>query len=199
MTREVRAVIYDRGVESEEQGVTGTVVSVGRSATHSFSKPRTPSIGLLAGFGVEGDAHAGELTQHRYLQKKAPHTPNLTQVHLIHEELFPYLADRGYEVGPGDLGENITTRGIDLLSLPVDTRLVIGSSLITVTGLRSPCTLINGFRKGLMKQLVGKDEAGTVIRRSGIMGVVTAGGDVKPGDLIRVELPSQPHVALGVV
>jgi MOSC domain-containing protein YiiM len=176
-----------------------TVVSVSRSPTHSFSKPVVDSILLIDGYGVEGDAHAGATTEHRYLKKKNRLLPNLTQVHLIHEELFAELADRGFEVGPGQLGENVTTRGIDLLSLPLGTLLHVGDAIVRVTGLRSPCSLINAFQPGLMRQLVAKDDDGGVIRKSGIMSTVARGGVVTPGATIRVELPVGEHRPLGVV
>jgi MOSC domain-containing protein YiiM len=175
------------------------VVAVSRSATHGFRKPQAPSIVLVAGWGVEGDAHAGATAQHLYVVKKDPTRANLTQVHLIQQELFAELAGR-YDVGPGDLGENITTAGVDLLSLPLGTRLHLGgSAVVEVTGLRSPCSKINRFQSGLMKALLGKDDDGAVVRKSGIMGVVVEGGTVSPGDGLRVELPEGDHVALGVV
>lgn len=196
-------------------GETGSIVAVSSSATHSFSKTVRASITLIGGHGVEGDAHAGATTQHRYLRKKNPTYPNLTQVHLIQEELFGELATRGFDVGPGDLGENVTTRGIDLLRLPLGTRLRFGEGfgeagaegggeglgevVVEVTGLRSPCTLINRFRTGLMKELVGKDDDGRVIRKSGIMGIVVSGGVLRAGDAIVVELPAGEPVPLGVV
>jgi MOSC domain-containing protein YiiM len=180
-------------------GQTGSIIAVSSSASHSFSKTVRASITLIAGHGVDGDAHAGATTQHRYLKKKNPSQSNLTQVHLIHEELFAQLADRGFDVGPGDLGENITTRGIDLLALPLGTRLRFGDAVVEVTGLRSPCTLINRFRAGLMKELVGKDDGGHVIRKSGIMAIVVSGGVLRAGDTIVVELPAGDHLPLGVV
>lgn len=183
--------------DGDIQREAGVVVSVSRSPVHSFSKPVTASVTLLEGLGVEGDAHAGETTQHRYLVKKDPTRVNLTQVHLIGEELFATLPD--YDLAPGDLGENITTRGIDLITLPWGTRLHFGAAIVQVTGLRAPCTLINKFRGGLMKHLIGRDQTGTVIRRAGIMGVVVAGGVVEPGAAIEIELPDGEHQALDVV
>lgn len=177
----------------------GSVVAVSRSAAHHFSKGAEPRITLIAGFGVEGDAHAGATTQHLYLVRKDPARANLTQVHLIQSELFDELRDR-FTVLPGELGENVTTSGVDLLTLPLGTRLHLGvSAVVEVTGLRSPCSKINAYQSGLMKALVAKGDDGAVIRKSGIMGVVLAGGVIEPGDSLRVELPSGEPVALGVV
>ncbi|MFP7761451.1 MOSC domain-containing protein [Marisediminicola sp. LYQ85] len=176
------------------------VVSVSRAPEHYFSKAVVPNIRLIEGIGVEGDAHAGGTTQHRYLLRKDPGRPNLTQVHLLHSELFGELVDRGFDVSAGELGENVTTAGLDILTLPLGTRLHLGAdAVVEVTGLRSPCKLINGLRAGLMKALVSKGPDGEVLRESGIMSVVVAGGEVRAGDHIRVELPAEPHVALGVV
>lgn len=177
-----------------------TVVSVSRDDEHRFSKPTVPAIRLIEGFGVEGDAHAGATVQHRYLVAKDPTAPNLTQVHLIQSELFDELALAGFDVSPGQLGENVTTRWIDLLGLPLGARLHLGAdAVVEITGLRSPCSLINGFQQGLMKAVIGTDAAGRVIRRAGIMGVVAAGGAIVAGDHIRVELPVGAQRPLGVV
>ena len=176
-----------------------SVVAVSRSASHDFSKPTAESITLVEGWGVEGDAHAGATTQHLYLVKKDPTRANLTQVHLIHEELFAELADR-FVVGPGELGENVTTSGVDLLSLPLGTRIHLGATaIVEVTGLRSPCSKINAYQGGLMKALVEKDDDGGIIRKSGVMSIVVAGGEVAPGDTLLVELPTGPHLPLAVV
>jgi MOSC domain-containing protein YiiM len=176
------------------------VTAVSLSSSHSFSKPNQASIRLLAGLGVEGDAHLGTTVKHRSRVAKDPTQPNLRQVHLIHSELFEELAEKGYAVAAGDLGENVTTRGIDLLSLPAGARLCLGeSAIVEITGLRNPCVQIDRFQKGLMKAVLGKDEQGSVIRKSGIMGIVLEGGEVRPGDAIRVELPPEPHRPLQVV
>jgi MOSC domain-containing protein YiiM len=176
-----------------------SVVAVSRSASHSFSKSPAEAITLVEGWGVEGDAHAGATAQHLYVLKKDPTRANLTQVHLIQEELFAELADR-FVVRAGELGENVTTRGVDLLTLPLGTRLHLGdSAIVEVTGLRSPCSKINAFQGGLMKALVEKGDDGAVVRKSGIMGIVVVGGVVAPGDGLTVELPLGEHVALGVV
>lgn len=95
-----------------------TVISVSKSDEHTFSKQVLHSITLIAGDGVEGDAHCGKTVQHRSRVKADPTQPNLRQVHLIHSELFEELKEQGFDVAAADLGENITTRGIDLLSLP---------------------------------------------------------------------------------
>ncbi|MGW2474090.1 MOSC domain-containing protein [Streptomyces sp. NPDC001665] len=174
--------------------MSGTVTAVSRNETYSFTKPNRDSVNLLAGLGVEGDVHAGVTVKHRSRVAQDPTQPNLRQVHLIHEELFEEVRALGFEVGPGDIGENITTRGIDLLALPVGTLLHLGDdAVVEVTGLRNPCTQIDTFQGGLLKQVVGRDEAGNIVRKAGIMSVVTAGGVVRPGDPVRIELPAEPH------
>jgi MOSC domain-containing protein YiiM len=176
------------------------VTAVSRSPEHGFSKPNQASIRLLAGLGVEGDAHLGTTVKHRSRVAKDPTQPNLRQVHLIHSELFEELAARGFAVEAGELGENVTTRGIDLLGLPAGARLHLGGgAVIEVTGLRNPCVQLDRFRKGLMKAVLGKDEQGNVVRKSGVMGIVCEGGEVRPGDAIRTELPAGPHRPLEVV
>ncbi|MGX5769448.1 MOSC domain-containing protein [Microbacterium trichothecenolyticum] len=169
----------------------GHVVAVSRDDAHRFSKPARESITLIAGFGVEGDAHAGATVQHLSRIKRNPSTPNLRQVHLIHAELFDDMADRGHAVTPGALGENITTAGIDLLGLSRGTRLELGEdAVIEITGLRNPCTQINGLSEGLMKELVHVDDTGATVRLAGVMSVVLTGGVVRPGDRIRVLPPA---------
>ncbi|MFI1963383.1 MOSC domain-containing protein [Streptomyces pathocidini] len=173
---------------------SGTVAAVSRSARHDFSKPNQDSIRLLAGLGVEGDAHLGVTVQHRSRVAQDPTQPNLRQVHLIHEELFAEVAAAGHEVTPGQLGENVTTRGIDLLALPVGALLRLGGeAVVEVTGLRNPCLQIDAFQSGLLKRVVGRGEDGRLIRKAGVMGVVLAGGEVRPGDPVAVELPAGPH------
>jgi hypothetical protein len=175
------------------------VVAVARDGAHRFSKPTCLSIRLLAGLGVEGDAHLGVTVQHRSRVARDPTVPNLRQVHLLHAELFDELAPRGFAVAPGELGENVTTRGIDLLGLPVGALLHLdASAVVEVTGLRNPCGQIDQFQQGLMAAVLGRDTAGELVRKSGVMAVVRAGGDVLPGDAIRVELPAM-RVRLGVV
>ncbi|WP_405769991.1 MOSC domain-containing protein [Actinacidiphila glaucinigra] len=174
--------------------MTATVTAVSRDEGHHFSKPVRDRIRLLAGLGVEGDAHLGVTVQHRSRVAQDPTQPNLRQVHLIQGELHDELSTAGFAVAPGELGENVTTRGIDLLGLPVGTRLRLGDqAVVEVTGLRNPCLQIDGFQQGLLKQVVGRDEHGAVVRKGGIMGVVLHGGEVRPGDPIAVELPEGPH------
>ena len=174
--------------------MSATVVSVTISSSHTFHKTKCVSIRLLAGLGVESDAHCGATVKHRSRVKADPTQPNLRQVHLIHVELFDELHEAGYRVSPGEIGENITTRDIDLLSLPVGTRLHLGeSAIVELTGLRNPCIQLDQFQPGLMKMLLGKNADGSLVRKSGVMGIVIEGGDVKPGDAITVHLPPEPH------
>ncbi|MGW4113910.1 MOSC domain-containing protein [Actinosynnema sp. NPDC004786] len=175
----------------------GTVTAVSRSGEHTFSKPTEQAITLVAGLGVEGDAHQGVTVKHRSRVRRDPTQPNLRQVHLIHAELHDELTAAGFAVGPGELGENVTTRGVDLLGLPTGTRLRLGpDAVVEVTGLRNPCPQIDAFRDGLLKRVVHRDEDGAVVRRAGVMSVVLVGGVVRPGDEVRVELPAEPHTAL---
>ncbi|MGI5035051.1 MOSC domain-containing protein [Streptomyces sp. JAC128] len=161
---------------------------------YSFTKPSRDSVTLLAGLGVEGDVHAGVTVKHRSRVAQDPTQPNLRQVHLIHQELFAELRQAGFEVSPGDLGENITTEGIYLLGLPVGTLLHLGDeAVVEVTGLRNPCLQIDTFQAGLLKQVVGRADDGTVVRKAGIMSVVRTGGVVRPGDVIKAVLPVGPH------
>jgi MOSC domain-containing protein YiiM len=174
--------------------MNGTVVAVSSNGEHSFTKPNRDAITLLAGLGVEGDAHAGVTVKHRSRVARDPSQPNLRQVHLIHEELFTEVAGAGFTVDPGRLGENITTRGLDLLALPTGTLLRIGdTAIVEVTGLRNPCRQIDDFQTGLLKQMLGRDERGELVRKAGVMSVVRAGGRVRPGDPIAIELPTGPH------
>jgi MOSC domain-containing protein YiiM len=172
---------------------TPRVVAVHRSPTHSFSKRTVEGIRLLEGLGVEGDAHSGTTVKHRSRVRFNPSQPNLRQVHLIHAELFDHLATLGHVVGPGDLGENITTTDIDLLGLPVGTRLTIGDAVVTVTGLRNPCVQIDRFQAGLLAHVLPKREDGVVERLTGVMGIVSRTGDVTAGDEIAVEMPPGRH------
>lgn len=174
--------------------LSGRIVAVSRDADHRFSKANHDSIRLLAGLGVEGDAHLGVTVQHLSRIAQDPSQPNLRQVHLIHAELSDELRSAGFEVAPGNLGENVTTRGLDLLGLPVGTLLRLGpDAVVEITGLRNPCRQIDAFSGGLLKQVVGRDEAGEVVRKAGIMGVVRESGTVRPGEPIAVELPAGPH------
>ncbi|MFC7553350.1 MOSC domain-containing protein [Pseudoroseomonas wenyumeiae] len=172
----------------------GRIVSVGRSPAHGFSKPPCGSITLLAGLGVEGDAHAGAQVKHRSRVAADPTQPNLRQVHLFHAEMLAELAHRGFVLAPGDIGENVTTAGLDLLALPQDTLLHLGDeAVLRVTGLRNPCTQLDTFRPGLMRALLGRGAEGQVLRLAGIMAVVVRGGTLRSGDTLRAELPPPPH------
>jgi MOSC domain-containing protein YiiM len=173
------------------------VVAVSRDDRHRFSKPVVDEITVLAGLGVEGDAHAGATVQHRSRVAADPTQPNLRQVHLIHAELHDELREQGFAVEPGQLGENITTRGLDLLALPRGAVLSIGPlAAVEVTGLRNPCNQINDFRPGLLKAVLDRDAQGRLVRKAGIMGIVLRGGPIRPGDRIQVELPDEPHLPL---
>jgi MOSC domain-containing protein YiiM len=173
------------------------VIAVCASPGHTMSKPATDSIRLLAGLGIEGDAHAGTTVKHRSRVAKDPHAPNLRQVHLIHAELFEDVATRGFKVKPGELGENITTAGIDLLSLPRGTVLKLGATAsVEITGLRNPCTQIDGLQQGLMEAVLERSPERGLIRKAGIMSIVLSGGEVRAGDAITITLPPLPHEAL---
>ena len=155
------------------------------------------SIQLLAGLGVEGDGHLGTTVQHVYDKRKEPGRPNLRQVHLLQAEIFDELEVKGFHLGPGDIGENITTRGLDLLRLPVGSQLHLGgSAIVEVTGLRSPCVQMDRFLPGLMAAMLDRDEEGRLVSKSGVMGIVVEGGMVYAGDAMRVALADKPHRAL---
>jgi MOSC domain-containing protein YiiM len=174
--------------------VDGIVTAVSRSASHTMVKPNQESIYLLCGLGVEGDAHLGETVKHRSRVRRDPSQPNLRQVHLIHEELHEELRRAGFRVVPGQMGENVTTRGVNLLGLPAGTRLHLGDgAVVEVTGLRNPCVQLDRLQPGLMAAALGRDQQGGLVRKSGIMSIVLADGNVRPGDSIRVELPPEPH------
>jgi len=173
--------------------MNGVVVAVSRSAAHTLTKSNQPGIRLVAAFGVEGDAHAGATVKHRSRVARDPSRPNLRQVHLIHAELHDELRAAGFAIDAGQMGENVTTRGVDLLGLPTGTRLHLGAvAVVEVTGLRNPCVQLDGIQPGLMAATLGR-ERGELVRKAGIMGVVVTGGEVRPGDPIRVELPAPPH------
>lgn len=170
------------------------VVSVGKSSAHTFSKEVVDSILLIAGEGVEGDAHKGVTVKHRSRVKVDPTQPNLRQVHLIHNELIEELQAKGFDVHPATMGENITTSGVDLLSLPADTILAVGPDVkLKVTGLRNPCAQLDNYQKGLTAAVLDRDEDGNIVRKAGIMSVVLKGGVVNIGDAIEVILPVKPH------
>lgn len=181
-------------MDSSSQKIAGVVEAVSLSEKHRFSKETRPSITLLAGLGVDGDAHCGETVKHRSRVAQDPNQPNLRQVHLIHAELFDELAAAGFSVAPGQIGENITTRGLPLLQFPVGTELYIGeSAVVQLTGLRNPCSQIDRFQPGLLAAVLDRDAQGNLIRKSGVMGIVLAGGEVRPNDEIQVSLPPKPH------
>lgn len=192
---------------------TPRVVAVSRDETHRFSKLPADSITLVAGLGVLGDAHAGTLVQHRSRVRRDPNQPNLRQVHLIHSELFDDARALGYELAPGDLGENVLTADLDLLGLPTGTLLDLGGPVVRLTGLRNPCVQINDFRAGLLKVVLAREDGtptdepapstgspeittARLIRKAGVMAVVEHGGDVVPHQPITVTLPPGPHTAL---
>lgn len=175
----------------------GVVVAVSRSETHKFSKLNQASIQLLTGLGVEGDSHLGKTVKHLSRVAVDPTQPNLRQVHLIHAELHEELQAAGFIVSAGQMGENITTRGIDLLTLPTGTKLHLGNTaVVKLTGLRNPCTQLDRFQSGLMAAVLGRDDQGKLIRKAGVMGIVVVGGRVELGNSIGIELPPQPHQPL---
>lgn len=172
----------------------GSVTAVSLSPNHQLSKSNRDAIRLLAGIGVEGDAHAGETVKHRSRVRRDPSQPNLRQVHLIHAELHDELRAAGFEVLPGQMGENVTTRGLDLLALPTGTKLHLGATaVLEVTGLRNPCAQLDGLHEGLMAATLARDPDGNLVRKAGIMTTVLTGGTVHPRDPIRVEIPAPPH------
>jgi MOSC domain-containing protein YiiM len=180
--------------------MNGVVSAVSRSAMHTLVKANEESIRLLEGLGVEGDAHLGATVKHCSRVARDPFQANLRQVHLIHAELHDELRQSGFEVSAGQMGENITTRGVDLLGLPIGARLGLGAAaVVEVTGLRNPCGQLDRIQPGLMAATLERDERGNLVRKAGIMGIVIAGGEVRPGDPIRVELPPEPHRPLAPV
>lgn len=172
----------------------GAVTAVSRSAGQRFSKETCGAVRLVAGMGVVADAHAGATVQHRSRVARDPAAPDLRQVHLLHGELLGELRARGFDVAPGQLGEHVTTRGLDLLALPTGTRLALGGeAVVEVTGLRNPCMQLDRFRPGLMAAVLDRDPDGGLMRKAGVMAVVLAGGDVRPGDDVGVARPAGPH------
>jgi MOSC domain-containing protein YiiM len=165
-----------------------------------MSKPNEGSLRLLAGLGVEGDAHLGETVKHRSRVRRDPTQPNLRQVHLIHAELYDELRAAGFEIEPGQMGENVTTRGLDVLALPAGTQLHLGdAAVVEITGLRNPCAQLDGIAQGLMEATLDRDDQGNLVRKAGVMSIVRRAGDVRPGDPILIELPAEPHRPLGPV
>ncbi len=179
---------------SPEIGTAGVVEAVNRSARHDFSKGTVAVIRLVAGLGVDADAHQGSTDQHRSHVARDPTTANRRQVHLIQAELFDELRGRGFEIRAGDIGENVTTRGVALLELPTGARLRVGrSAVVELTGLRNPCQQLDRFAAGLMQAVLERDAAGNLVRKSGVMAIVVEGGEVRGGDPIRIELPLPPY------
>jgi MOSC domain-containing protein YiiM len=177
-----------------------TIIALARDEAHRFSKQRCTSLRLLAGLGVEGDAHAGRSVQHLSRIAKDPGAANLRQVHLIHAELYDELAGQGFVHEPGQLGENITTRGIDLLGLSRGARLRLGDeAVIEITGLRNPCHQLNGLAPGLMDAVLDRAPDGSLVRKCGVMAVVVSGGEVQVGDAIAIASPKSEFESLGVV
>ena len=172
----------------------GIVTAVSRSTAHTMRKPTRDGIRLESGLGVEGDAHRGATVQHLSRIARDPTQPNLRQVHVIHAELHDELNAAGFAVSAGQMGENVTTRGVDLLRLPTGARLHLGdSAVIEVTGLRNPCAQLDAIQPGLMAAVLGGDESGRLIRKAGVMAIVVGAGEIRPGDAVRVELPADPH------
>jgi MOSC domain-containing protein YiiM len=170
------------------------IQALARDGAHRFSKQPAQSLTLLAGLGVEGDAHAGITVKHRSRVARDPSQPNLRQLHLLHAEIFAELVPQGFALKPGDIGENVTTRGLDLLGLGTGTRLCLGrEAVIEITGLRNPCAQLDHFQAGLMAAMLGRDEAGGLIRKSGVMAIVLQGGVLRQGDPIMVIPPASPH------
>ena len=180
--------------------MTRVVIAVSRSAAHTMSKANEPSISLEAGLGVTADAHRGVTVKHRSRVARDPSQPNYRQVHLIHAELFEELAEAGFSIAAGQMGENVTTRGVDLLALSAGTRLRLGAdAVVEVTGLRNPCLQLDGISAGLMAATLGRDSRGELVRKAGVMGVVISSGLVRPGDSIEIEVPVGSHRALAPV
>ena len=173
--------------------MTGTILAVSRGASHRFSKTPQMWIRLVAGLGVDGDAHQGTTVRHRSRVARDASQPNLRQVHLLHSELLHELTGAGFQVGPGQIGENVLTAGLDLLGLPTGALLHLGeAAVVEVTGLRNPCLQLDRFQPGLMAATLDRDANGALIRKAGVMGIVRVSGDVRPGDPVRVEPPPGP-------
>lgn len=174
-----------------------SIVSLSKDSVHEFSKKTVESLVFLKGLGIEGNAHCGRTVQHRSRIKANPTAPNLRQVHLIHSELFADLKDQGFHIQPGDMGENVLTKGIDLLNLPRNTRLILGKNVVlNIEGLRNPCAQLDNFQTGLTKAVLDHDSDGQLIRKAGVMATVVLGGKVAVGDVIQVQLPPEPHAPL---
>jgi len=194
MSSDLQSTSDGRPSAGAAQPLSGTVEAVSQSPTHSMRKHNQMWIELVAGLGGAGDTHAGVTVQHRSRWAKNRLAPNLRQVHLIHAELHDELRAKGFDVCAGQMGENVTTRGLNLLALPTGARLRLGDdALVEITGLRNPCIQLDGIYPGLMAAVLDRDERGDLIRKAGIMGIVVAGGTVRPGDRIVVDLPPEPR------
>jgi len=168
------------------------VIAVAAKPEPGVGKVLREVITLVAGHGVEGDYHAGPFVRHRSRAARAPDLPNRRQVHLIHAELFDEVAALGIDVRPGQMGENITTRGLALMDLSPGTRLHLGSiAVVEITGCRNPCNQLDAIDPRLLPEVARKAADGTIARRAGIMGIVVQGGPVRPGDPIHVEVPAE--------
>jgi MOSC domain-containing protein YiiM len=190
-TAEIKRTEIHRTPAERPRSIDMKVIAVNCDGTHRFSKSTRLSIRLVAGHGIEGDAHAGRFIQHRYQARQTPKAPNNRQVHLIQSELFDEMKHLGFVIGPGDLGENITTRGLDLVGLPLGTHLHIGrTAVVELTGLRTPCGYIDKFQRGLKRAMIVRTP-GDIKFRAGVLGVVKSGGDVAAADAISVEMPLQ--------
>jgi MOSC domain-containing protein YiiM len=180
--------------EAQFGAAAGAVVAVARRGPRAFGKEACPEVRLVAGFGVEGDVHGGATVRHRSRMRQTPGAPNLRQVHLIHAELHEALTGAGFTVEPGQMGENVTTRGVPLLDLPTGTRLHLGpEAVVELTGLRNPCPQLDGLHPGLRAAVLGRDAEGNLVRKAGVMAVVLTGGSVRAGDIVAVDLPAAPH------
>lgn len=190
-TWRIEPVLRHNRIMTEQRDDQPRVIAVSRDSAHRFSKPVVDEVTLVEGWGIDGDAHAGTTVQHRSRVARDPSQPNLRQVHLLHAEVFDDVAEAGYHLEPGQMGENVTTRGVDLLGLPTGTVLHLGDQArVCLTGLRNPCQQINDFDPGLLRQVLGRADDGSVERKGGVMSVVEAGGVVRAGDTVRIELPA---------
>ena len=140
----------------------GKILAVNVSLNKGERKTAVPLATLLVEHGIEGDAHAGDW--HR-------------QVSLLAMESIAKMQALGLEVGEGDFAENITTQGLDLVSLPIGTRFTIGETLLEVTQIGKECHT----RCAIFYQA-----GDCVMPKEGIFARVLSGGVVRPGDEIEV-------------
>jgi MOSC domain-containing protein YiiM len=141
----------------------GEIAAISVSTKKGGGKANVAEAVLVASHGIEGDAHAGDW--HR-------------QVSLLAIESVELMRERGAGVGPGDFGENITTRGLDLATLPVGARLAIGEAELEITQVgkdcRKPCSIY---------EQIGD----CVMPRDGVFARVLRGGTVRVGDAIAAD------------